>query len=153
MKNVILISVLFTYLLLSGCSTVYDKQVEWQRIKPESFPVLHAIGYAPISLQKSDNDTQKMLMAITASKMAAYVELAEQVHGQQISQDLTMADLLLMDQTMSSKVQGVIRGAKVFKSYPVGDTYATELTLDFKDVYDIYEVMNVNKEIKKVNYY
>lgn len=141
-------------LFVSGCSVVYDhKQVQWQRVKPETFPVLHAIGHAPISLQKSDNETQKMLMAITASKAAAYAELAEQVYGQQISQDLTMADLLVQNQTMQSKVQGIIRGAKVIKSYPVGDTYTTELSLDFKDVYDIYGSMNIEKEIKDVSYY
>lgn len=149
---------LFFVILISfsifSCSTFYDnKQVQWQRVKPESFPVLHAIGHAPISLQNSDNETQRMLMAITASKTAAYVELAEQVYGQQVAQNLTMADLLIKNQQMSSKVQGIIRGARIVKSYPVGDTYTTELTLNFKDVYDIYSVMNVEKEIKKVNYY
>lgn len=144
---------LFLVFFLSSCSTVYDKQVQWQRVTPAAFPVLHAIGHAPISLQNSDNETQKMLMAITASKMAAYAELAEQVHGQQITHDLSMADLLINNQAMNVKVQGIIRGARVIKSYPTGDTYTTELSLDFKDVYDIYAVMNIEKEIKEVNYY
>lgn len=140
-------------LITSGCSSFYDKQVQWQRVKPESFPVIYAIGHAPISLQNSKNKTQKMLMAITASKAAAYVELAEQVYGQQISQDLTMADLIIKNQNLQSKVQGVIRGARVVKSYPTGDTYTTELSLNFKDLYDVYSVINVDKEIKEVNYY
>lgn len=152
MKNLIVAFV--CVFALFGCSVIYDdKQVQWQRVKPESFPVLHAVGHAPISLQKSDNDTQKMLMAITASKAAAYAELAEQVYGQQVSKDLTMAELLVLDQSMKTKVQGIIRGARVVKSYPIGDTYTTELKLNFKDVYEIYEVMNVEKEIKEVNYY
>ena len=138
---------------LFSCSAVFDKQVQWQRIKPETFPVLHAVGYAPISLQKSENETQRMLMAISASKAAAYVELAEQVYGQQVTNELTMADLIIKNNAVNSKVQGVIRGAKVVKTYAVGDTYATELSLDFKEVYDVYEVMNVNKEIKDVVYY
>ena len=153
MKNLTTVAAVLFCFFITACSTMYDKQVQWQRVKPESFPVLHAIGHAPISLQKSENDTQKMLMAITASKAAAYVELAEQVYGQQIDNNLTMADLLVLDQKMKTKVQGIIRGARVTKSYPVGDTYTTELKLDFKDVYDIYSVMNIEKEIKEVNYY
>ncbi|MGJ8692810.1 MAG: LPP20 family lipoprotein [Thalassotalea sp.] len=153
MKKTVTILLMSLCFLLSACSTMYDKQVQWQRIKPESFPVLHAIGHAPISLQNSENETQKMLMAITASKVAAYVELAEQVYGQQIDNNLTMADLLVSDQTMKTKVQGIIRGARVMKSYPVGDIYTTELKLDFKDVYEIYAAMNVEKEIKDVRYF
>ncbi len=139
--------------VLSSCSTVYDKHVQWQTVKPESFPVIHAIGYAPISLQKSVNETQRMLMAIKASKIAAYAELAEQVYGQQISASTTVANLLIENESLTSSVRGVIRGAKVIKSYPVGDSYTTELSLDFKDVYDIYLASANSKEIKEVKYY
>lgn len=138
---------------LAGCSTMYDKHVQWQRVKPENFPVILGIGYAPISLQKSEHKTQRMLMALNASKLAAYVELAEQVYGQQISSQMTVADLLVENQLLTASVQGLIRGAKVIKSYPVGDTYATEMSLDFKDVYEIYIASSNNKEIKEVKYY
>lgn len=138
---------------LMSCSTVYDKHVQWQTIKPEKFPVITAIGQAPISLQKSTNKTQRMLMAINASKIAAYAELAEQVYGQQINSTTSMSNLLLNDQEFKASVQGVIRGAKVIKSYPVGDTYTTELHLDFKNVYELYIASSSNKEIKKVRYY
>jgi hypothetical protein len=140
-------------LTLTSCSAVYDKHVQWQTIKPEKFPVITAIGQAPISLQKSTNETQRMLMAINASKIAAYAELAEQVYGQQINSTTSMSNLLLNDQEFKASVQGVIRGAKVIKSYPVGDTYTTELHLDFKNVYDIYIASSRNKEIKNVRYY
>ncbi|WP_367238874.1 LPP20 family lipoprotein, partial [Colwellia sp.] len=82
----------------SACSLVYDKHVQWQTVKPETFPVLYATGFAPISLQKSTHKTQRMLMAIKASKIAAYAELAEQVYGQQVSGKVIMADLLIEDQ-------------------------------------------------------
>lgn len=139
--------------LLTACSSVYDKHVEWQAVKPETFPVLNAIGQAPISLQKSKHKTQRMLMAINASKIAAYAELAEQVYGQSIDGRTTMANLLIEDQKLQSSVRGIIRGARVVKSYPVGDTYTTELSLDFKDVYDIYSVSSNRQEIKDVTYY
>jgi outer membrane protein FlgP len=139
--------------LLNGCSTIYDKHVQWQTVQPEAFPVLHAIGYAPISLQKSAHQTQKMLMAIDASKLAAYAELAEQVYGQQINSSTKMSDLIIGNKQLNATVQGVIRGAKIIKSYPVGDTYATELELDMKDVFDIYQATARKSEVKGIQYY
>ncbi len=145
--------VMASCIFLASCSSMYDHYVQWETITPKAFPVINATGYAPISLQKSTNKTQRMLMAINASKLAAYAELAEQVYGQQINSSTTMADLLINDQSLNASVKGVIRGAKVVKSYPVGDTYATELTLDFKDVYDIYQSMKRDRTIKSVNYF
>jgi len=136
-----------------SCSSVYDQHVEWEHVAPTAFPVLNAVGYAPISLQKSEHKTQRMLMAIKASKLAAYAELAEQVYGQQIDTNTTMADLAISNDNLRSSVQGIIRGAKVVKTYPVGDTYATELSIDFKDVYDLYLASTKRKRIKDVTYY
>jgi hypothetical protein len=138
---------------ITACSSFYDKHVEWQPVKPESFPILTAIGQAPISLQRSEHKTQRMLMAINASKIAAYAELAEQVYGQSIDGKTTMSNLLIDNQKLSASVQGVIRGAKVVKSYPVGDSYTTELILDFKDVYEIYLSASNRQEIKDVSYF
>jgi len=154
--NITLIKILFvivSLLTISSCTSVYDKHVQWQAVKPDLFPVIRGIGYAPISLQKSKHETQRMLMAIKASKIAAYVELAEQVYGQQVSSKTTMADMLVSNQQLSASVQGLIRGAKVVKSYPVGDTYTTELQLDFKDVFEIYQASLNRKEIKGVEYF
>ncbi len=64
-----------------------------------------------------------------------------------------MADLLVENHQLSASVQGVIRGATVIKSYPVGDTYTTELSLDFKNVYDIYLSNQRKSSIKDVKYY
>ena len=136
-----------------SCSSVYDKHVQWQSVKPESFPILHAIGQAPISLQRSTHETQRMLMAINASKLAAYAELAEQVYGLKINGQTTMSQLLIGKQEVSASVNGIIRAAKVVKSYPVGDSYTTELSLDFKDVYEIYLASSPQREIKDVTYY
>jgi hypothetical protein len=142
-----------TLMLTSACSLIYDKHVQWKTVKPEVFPVLYATGFAPISMQKSTHETQRMLMAIKASKIAAYAELAEQVYGQQISGKITMADLLIEEQQLMASVQGVIRGAKVIKSYPVGDVYTTELQLNFEDVYNIYQANQNRKEIKEVTHF
>ncbi|PKG81100.1 flagellar biosynthesis protein FlgP [Colwellia sp. 75C3] len=147
------ILILSTLLLTSACSLVYDKHVQWQTVKPEVYPVLYATGFAPISMQKSTHETQRMLMAIKASKIAAYAELAEQVYGQQIAGKVTMADLLIEEQQLKASVQGIIRGAKVIKSYPIGDVYTTELQLNFEDVYNIYQANQNRKEIKEVTHF
>jgi hypothetical protein len=153
-KNVLnILSIGGLVLLLASCSSIYDKHVQWQSVKPESFPVLRAIGQAPISLQNSKHKTQRMLMAINASKLAAYAELAEQVYGQKVNGEMTMSQLIMGKNEVSASVQGVIRAAKVVKSYPVGDSYTTELSLNFKDVYDIYLASSPKREIKEVTYY
>ncbi len=139
--------------LLSSCSSVYDKHIQWEREKPESFPVINAIGYAPISLQNSEHETQRMLMAMKASKISAYAELAEQVYGQQVNGNTSMSNLLVGNEQLKASITGIIRGAKVVKSYAVGDMYATEIILDFKDVYDLYLANNPSKKIKSVDYF
>jgi hypothetical protein len=64
-----------------------------------------------------------------------------------------MADLLIEDQQMMASVQGIIRGAKVIKSYPVGDVYTTELQLNFEDVYNIYQANQNRKEVSDVTHF
>jgi hypothetical protein len=152
-KSLVVTVLSLSVTFLGGCSSISDKHVQWQSVKPENFPVLNAIGYAPISLQKSTNKTQRMLMALKASKVAAYAELAEQVYGQQVNSKVTMSDLIIDNDQLTASIKGAIRGAKVVKSYPVGDTYATELVLDFEDVYNIYQANLNRKEIKEVSYF
>ncbi len=139
---------------LTGCSSLFNKHVEWETLEPETYPVISAVGYAPISAQKGVSESSKMLMAIKASKLDAYRELTEQVYGQKVDSNQSLASLVIQNTRLDSSVQGVIRGAKVVKSYPVGnDTYATELELDFKLVNDLYLSIARPKRVKKVHYY
>lgn len=143
-----------TCLGLSGCSSLFTKHVEWETIEPKSYPVLSAVGYAPIDAQLGRDDSTKTLMAIKASKLDAYRELAEQVFGQKVDGEQELANLVLTNNQLKSSVEGVIRGARVVKTYPVGeDTYATELELDMSRVYDIYLSTAKPKKIRKVTYY
>lgn len=140
--------------IVTGCSSLVDKHVEWETVEPESYPVLTAVGYAPISSQNGGSDSVRSLMAMKASKLVAYRELAEQVYGQRIEGNETLANLVVNDTRLKASVAGVIRGATVVKSYPVGeDTYATELELDMQRVYDIYLTTAKPKRIKEVRYY
>lgn len=139
---------------LTGCSNLFNKHVEWETVAPETYPVIFAVGYAPISAQKGATESSKMLMALKASKLDAYRELTEQVYGQKVDSGQSLASLVIQDTRLDSSVQGVIRGAKVVKSYPVGnDTYATELELDFKLVNELYLSTARPKRVKKVHYY
>lgn len=139
---------------LTGCSSLVDKHVEWETVEPESYPVLTAVGYAPIESQRGDTDSVRSLMAMRASKLDAYRELTEQVYGQRIEGNETLANLVVNNTRLEASVEGVIRGAKVVKSYPVGeDTYATELELDMQRVYDIYLTTAKPRRIKEVRYY
>ncbi|MGB1291819.1 MAG: LPP20 family lipoprotein [Pseudoalteromonas sp.] len=138
---------------LAGCSSVFDKHVQYKYVEPDSYPVLKAIGYAPISAQPGNNDTQRSLMALKASKLEAYRELAEQVYGQKITAGTTVKGSIAQNDQLQSQVQGIIKGAQVIKSYPVGDSYATELRLDMKRVHDLYIGEIKPREVKKVTYY
>lgn len=139
--------------LLSGCSSVLDKHVVWEYEEPSSFPVLRAVGYAPINSQPGQSPEIRNIMAMKASKLEAYRELAEQVYGRQVKGSSNFSNMIATDDNLRAKVQGVIRGAKIVKSYPVGNTYATELELDMKRVHDLYRINTRSRDVKKVNYY
>tara|TARA_R110000796_G_scaffold18008_5_gene54884 strand:+ start:4670 stop:5068 length:399 start_codon:yes stop_codon:yes gene_type:complete len=132
---------------------MFDKHVEYKYVEPNNYPVLKAVGYAPISQQSGVNKSQKQLMAIKASKLEAYRELAEQVYGQQITAGTTVAGSIAQDDYLQSKVQGIIKGAQVIKAYAVDDTYITELELNMKRVHDLYIGEIKPREVKKVTYY
>lgn len=153
MRIAIFYTLLIVCFSLVGCSSIFDKHVEYKYVEPDSYPVLKAIGYAPISAQPGDNDSQRALMALKASKLEAYRELAEQVYGQKITAGTTVKGSVAQSDQLRSQVQGVIKGAQVVKSYPVGDSYATELRLDMKRVHDLYIGEIKPREVKKVTYY
>jgi len=136
--------------LLTGCSNFGDKYIEYQLETPKQFAVLNATGYAPINAQPGNNKTEKMLNAIQASKLAAYRELTEQVHGQQVSGQSSVSELAISDSSFKTSVAGLIRGARVVQSYPVNeDIYATELELDFKVVYQLYQSSAMPRRVIK----
>ncbi|NLJ92735.1 MAG: hypothetical protein GX324_06720 [Aeromonadales bacterium] len=91
-----------------------------------------AVGYAPISLQQPTDPELKLLHAMRASKMDAYRELTEQLAGVMTSSSSQMNSQILEDGTVRNSSRGVVRGAEVINSYPDGDMYITELSLDLK---------------------
>jgi len=137
---------------LASCSQFTDRHIEYQQETPVSFPVITALGVAPISAQQGSNDTQRMLLAMRASKLEAYRELAERVYGQRIDSQNTLHAMVAQNDVLEASVQGVIRGARVVKSYAVEDTYVTELELDFAEVYATLQNIQPKQSIRSVRY-
>lgn len=146
-------AVLLIGLTLSACSQVADRHIEYQQETPVTFPVITALGAAPISAQQGSNDTQRMLMAMRASKLEAYRELAERVYGQRIDSKNTLSAMVAQNDVLEASVQGVIRGARVVKTYAVEDTYITELELDFAEVYATLQHTQPKQSIRSVRYF
>ncbi|KPZ67944.1 MULTISPECIES: LPP20 family lipoprotein [unclassified Shewanella] len=121
--------------ILAGCEVL---QSNYEPYQPTEFPVLNAVGYAPIDQQPAELKSEQILMAMEASKILAYRELAEQVYGLQLNSNTSVQGASLNSIATKIKVSGVIKGAKVIKTYPVDGFYVTELELDFKLVRDLY---------------
>lgn len=132
-----LLTAIVTTVLLWGCTS--SSQVKYYQEAPKEFAKFYATGYAPINSQMGENKTERVLQAIKASKLEAYRELTAQVHGHQIDGQTQLSELMVANSSLNASVQGLIRGAKVIKSYPVSDEiYATELELDYKNLYLLY---------------
>jgi hypothetical protein len=97
-----------------------------------------ATGYAVISVQKGDTPAQQRILSIRASKLDAYRSLMEQVYGQYLDANTTVAQMVVQNDTFKARVQGVIYGAKLVSITPVGDdTYETSLSLSNDVVSDL----------------
>jgi len=119
------------------------KPVREEAPKPlvERRETITATGYAVISVQQHKNAAQQRLMAIRASKLDAYRNLAEQVYGQQLDSNATVADMMLSNDTFRVRVEGIIYGARLVSITPVGeDTYETTLSLDRDVVLELRRV-------------
>lgn len=143
MRSVVL---MMLALVLAGCETM----VHSVKTVAEALPDVHmsprieapvepnwvsATGYAPISLQPGQTEQQRMLMAMRASKLRAYQELAGIIHGQYLYGTTRVEDMVMQNDSFKTAVAGIVRGARVVKSYPVqDDTYATVLEVDLSQV-------------------
>ena len=132
-------------LMLSGCETFVESGKDVVSALPDLPPSvddsplepnwLQVTGYAPISLQSGQTKQHKMLMAMKASKLDAYRELTAVVHGQYLAGTTQVKDMVLQNNQFQGAVAGMVRGARVVKSYPVqDDTYATILEVDLNQI-------------------
>lgn len=101
---------------------------------------LTAIGYAVIDVQKGQNHPQRRLMAIRASKLDAYRNMAEQVYGVFLESTSQVSDLSMSGENIRGRVQGLIYGSRLVSIKPVGrDSYETTISLDLSVVQELVE--------------
>ena len=72
--------------------------------------------------------------------MEAYRELTEQVAGVYVKAKNSNVNNIEKSDKLTTEVEGLVHGARVVRQYPIGDTYVTELELDTKRIYDLYQI-------------
>ncbi len=146
MNLIIKTSLLALIVSLAGCETASKKLSNLSSgslSSKNSAAAYRATGYAPISVQPGKSRGEKVINAIRASKLRAYQELAAMVHGQYISSTSTVEDMVLINDNFKTAVAGIVRGARVIKSYPVqDDVYATILEVTAGQVQQAWIVNN-----------
>ncbi len=125
---------------LAACS-LPSATVRYQLKKPEAYPVLQAIGYAIIDIQPGLTPDERMLQALRASKLDAYREMTEQLYGQMITGESGTANMMQQSSSLEAKIKGLVRGARVVRSYAQDNIYTTELQLDTQTLHQIYQVL------------
>lgn len=108
--------------------------------KLDDYPILRATGYAVLSKQKGSTLAEKQINAMRASKMEAYRELSEQIAGVYVKANNQNINNIEKRDLLVTEVEGIVHGARVIRQYPIGDTYCTELELDTKVIYDLYQI-------------
>jgi len=141
MKNILVkaATTIVLGLVLTGCASTNEKyNAAMLATMSDLNTNIVATGYAVISIQPHDNPAQRRLLSIRASKLDAYRSLVEQVYGQYLDANTTIAQMVVENDDFRARVQGVIYGANLVSITPVGDdTYETTLSLKRNIVNDL----------------
>lgn len=111
---------MLTLLALSGCSALTT---------PADTDLLTGVGVAIIADQPGKSAAERQRQAMETSKLLAYQELAEQVYGVNVSSRRQLSAGKLTAEQTQLRVQGVVKGAKVLRSYQLQGRYVTEVQM------------------------
>ncbi|MEH6445322.1 MAG: LPP20 family lipoprotein [Oceanospirillaceae bacterium] len=145
LKVLVKSSLLILTLTLVGCETISKTASNFggSNMPKSSTQNYRATGYAPISKQPGRTRGEKVINAIRASKLRAYQELAAMVHGQYVTSSSTVQQMVLINDDFKTAVAGIVRGARVVKSYPIqDDVYATILELNESQLQQAWVINN-----------
>ena len=125
--------------LVAGCITSQNPHA----FSPNFGDRVIGIGYAVINAQPGKSPEEKRLMAIKASKLEAYKSLAEQIYGQYLESRGTLSNLKLSDEEITSRVEGLVVGARVVSIKPIStDSYETVLEVGYAESVDYLATAN-----------
>lgn len=118
----------------AGCASQAEQsEVEQEAVTYQNFDpvVLRVTGHGTYgNTDAKINANQRHLMALRASKMDAYRNMAERVYGTRIQGNTTVQNLATRDDNIRGYVDNLVRGAKVISSRDVGKgTYETQMEL------------------------
>ncbi|MCX7918977.1 MAG: LPP20 family lipoprotein [bacterium] len=116
MKKVLFPFVLICFLMiLVSCATTPSGP-------PPGPPVIRATGYgAPPPPRPGGTPAQARLLAQRAAQADAYRNLAERIKGVRIEGETTVQDFITRDDRIRTRVDAVIRGARVVSARELPD--------------------------------
>ena len=125
--------------LFAGCATSLHPYASSSAFEDR----VVGVGYAVINAQPGESAEEKRLMAIKASKLEAYKSLAEQIYGQYLESRGTLSNLKMSDEQITSRVEGLIVGARVVSIKPIStDSYETVLEIGRAESIDYITMTN-----------
>ena len=124
------LSAILSLSLLSACSSSSEEASH--EVAQSYNYTFTSVGYAPVEAQAGNSFDQKILNAIKASKLEAYREMAEQIFGVLVVANSSVEQSILKSDNIEGKVRGLVRGARVLRSYHEKGIYITELELDMQ---------------------
>lgn len=107
-----------------------------------------AVGFASVKVQKGKSHQEKVVNAIKVSKLHAFEELTEHIHGVLIKSNADIKENQLDKASIVSFTQGLVKGAKVKRTYHYDDIYITELELEVESSMFESDYLNNGKKVQ-----
>ena len=127
-------------LALAGCYVVPVQEPAQQPVQEQWVPVVLRATGGGAPPDKALNPAQARLMTERAAKLDAYRNLLERAYGVAIRSNSTVKEFVLQNDTIRSRVEAYIRGAKVVDTRHLEDggvEVEMEVTLgwDFRRIF------------------